>query len=67
MELSRKYIWYNPEYDWIVLQTIMKGCIIAFEWDICDLQEAIEIFGLKEFCRDRDPISETAWMPIGEL
>lgn len=66
MELSRKYVWYNPEYDWIVLQTIMEDCRISFEWDIGDLQEAIEIFGL-EFCRDRDPISETAWMPIGEL
>jgi len=67
MELSRKYIWYNPEYDWIVLQTIMEDCIIAFEWDFGDFQEAIEIFGLEEFCRYRDPISETAWMPVGEL
>lgn len=62
MELSRKYVWYNPEYDWIVLQTIMEDCIIAFEWDIGDFQEAIEIFG-----RDKDPFYETTWMPVGEL
>lgn len=61
MGLITYFVWYNPEHDWTVLHTItMCGC--CFEWDMCDLQEAIEIFG-----RDKDPFYETTWMPVGDL
>jgi hypothetical protein len=32
----RQYIWYSPQYNIFVLQTIVEGCMIAFEWN-CEL------------------------------
>lgn len=58
----RQYAFYSPEYNWIILQSIMDDCYIAFEWDHVDVVEAVRIFGDSE-----DPIYKTTWIPLGEL
>ena len=58
----RQYVWYSPEYNWIVFQCIMDDCYISFEWDIFDMHEAATLWGL-----DCEPLSKTTWIPLGEL
>jgi len=58
----RRFAWYSPELNAVVLQTIMEGCRIVFEWDWPDALSAGEMFG-----PDNDPMTETLWIPLGEL
>jgi len=58
----RQYVWYSPEFNIIVLQSIMDDCLIGFEWSQIDLWEFAERFGTE--C---NPMEMTTWIPMGEL
>lgn len=56
----RKYVWYSPELDEIVIQIVSDDCVICFEWShlaLCHLG----LIGV------RSPMQEYLWMPLGEL
>lgn len=57
----REYVWYSPEIDAIVFQTIMENCTISFEWS----HENLYIEYTKD--PDVDPMSRNLWVPLGEL
>lgn len=58
----RQFAWYSPEFDVIVLQSIMEDCYITFEWDHLDLCWVIDVFGYGV-----DPMCTTTWLPLGEV
>jgi hypothetical protein len=59
----KQYIWFSPELNVFVLQTVMEGtCGMHFEWDNLDLILACKYFDMRF-----DPISQFLWMPLGEL
>lgn len=56
----RQYVWYCVAHNWIVFQTFMEDCFIAFEWAPEDMWEA------KKMGFD-NPLQEGYWIPLGEL
>ena len=58
----RQYLWYSPELNIIVFQSIMPECHIAFEWDFADMYGVQWAYNLEE-----DPMSRFLWIPLGEL
>ncbi len=58
----RQLAWYSPEYNWIVLQSIMDDSIVRFEWNFEDMGYAFNLWGPNE-----DPMHKTTWIPLGEL
>lgn len=65
----RQYAWYSPEIDTIVLQTIMEGCTIAFEWSFYNMSEEIfnRLTSAIEEDSKLDPLQIYLWFPLGEL
>lgn len=57
----RKYLWYSPEIDALVVQIIMSECSINFEWGPQDLYEQYQKHGHDYL------MSTTVWIPIGEI
>lgn len=57
----RQYAWYSPDLNVIVLQTILGGCNIAFEWDWMDIAEIVR------GRRGCDAMEFGVWIPLGEL
>lgn len=63
--MIREYIWYSPELDSHVIQTIIDGCIISFEWHPDDLFKAMFY---KEDLKDKyTSVDDFLWIPIGEI
>jgi hypothetical protein len=58
----RQYAWYSSELDVLILQTIIDGCEISFEWGYVDACETIDIYG-----PDESILSKVSWIPLGEL
>ena len=58
----RKFAWYSPELNVIVLQMITEDCEIAFEWGNFDFYEAFR----KNHCQE-DIMDMALWTPLGEL
>lgn len=58
----RQYAWYCFEQDCIVLQTIVDGCYIVFEWPL-DVFYRIA----SEYEDGTDPMELFSFQPLGEL
>lgn len=61
----RQYAWYSPEFNVIVLQAIIDECYIAFEWENLDMYE-VSMFSCPDD-QERDPMTMTTWIPLGEV
>lgn len=62
--MNREFAFYCPELDCIVIQHIMDGCHIVFEWDLDDFLQVYEY--LKDTNID-DPLEVYSLMPLGEV
>jgi hypothetical protein len=58
----RQYAWYSDELNVIVLQSIMEGCPILFEWGNQDMLKMVILHGT-----DIELMSITKWIPLGEI
>lgn len=54
----RQYVWYSPEINVIIFQTIMEDCIIVFEWGYSDMYKHLN---------ETTEVSDFLWIPLGEL
>ena len=56
----REYVWYSPEIDVIVFQSIIKNYYINFEWKHSDMCDWLDWDANVE-------IDSYLWIPLGEL
>ena len=56
----REYVWYSPEIDVIVFQSIIKNYYINFEWKHSDMCDWLDWDASVE-------IDSYLWIPLGEL
>jgi hypothetical protein len=58
----KRFAWYSLELDVIVLQAFIEGCYIGFQWELEDMYEISEKFGIKH-----DLMECALWFPLGEI
>lgn len=58
----RQFAWYSPELNMIILQSIMEGCQISFEWDWENMIYIHKKYGIIE-----EPMETFGFIALGEL